>query len=244
MVRSHTLSFAIALSLGSGSFAEARADEAAANDPAPLPKVTVIGEHESEGYLTERSRTATKTDTPLLDVPQAVSVVTRDLIQDQSMQSLADVARYVPGAGMAQGEGNRDTIILRGNSSTSDFYLDGVRDDVEYFRDLYNVDRVEVLKGPNAMIFGRGGAGGVVNRVSRQANWEPDARIFPAGRLLGQPARDLRHRRWSERQGCGAPHGHVRGLGKLPGRGRARAHGLQPDGGLQRRRRDAHPALL
>ena len=54
----------------------------------------------------------------------------RDLIQDQSMQSLADVARYVPGAGMAQGEGNRDTIILRGNSSTSDFFVDGVRDDV------------------------------------------------------------------------------------------------------------------
>jgi catecholate siderophore receptor len=73
---------------------------------------------------------------------------------------------------MAQGEGNRDTIILRGNSSTSDFFLDGVRDDVEYFRDLYNLDRVEILKGPNAMIFGRGGAGGVVNRVSRQAGWE------------------------------------------------------------------------
>ena len=109
----------------------------------------------------------------LIDVPQSVSVVTRDLIQDQSMQSLMDVARYVPGAGMAQGEGNRDTIILRGNSSTSDFFLDGVRDDVEYYRDLYNLDRVEILKGPNAMIFGRGGAGGVVNRVSRQANWEP-----------------------------------------------------------------------
>jgi catecholate siderophore receptor len=114
-----------------------------------------------------------KTDTALIDVPQAVSVVTRDLMQDQAMQSLMDVARYVPGAGMAQGEGNRDTIILRGNSSTSDFFLDGVRDDVEYFRDLYNLDRVEILKGPNAMIFGRGGAGGVVNRVTRQANWQP-----------------------------------------------------------------------
>ena len=88
------------------------------------------------------------------------------------MQNLADVARYVPGAGMAQGEGNRDTIILRGNSSTADFFVDGVRDDVEYFRDIYNVNRVEVLKGPNAMIFGRGGAGGVVNRVTRQAGWD------------------------------------------------------------------------
>ena len=151
----------------------ASADDSAASEPTPLPHVTVLGEHESDGYLNDRSRTATRTDTALIDVPQSVSVVTRDLIQDQSMQSLMDVARYVPGAGMAQGEGNRDTIILRGNSSTSDFFLDGVRDDVEYFRDLYNLDRVEVLKGPNAMIFGRGGAGGVVNRVSRQANWQP-----------------------------------------------------------------------
>jgi catecholate siderophore receptor len=172
MDKARSLSFAIALTLGTGVLRAAHGDEAAASEPTPLPRVTVTAEHESDGYLTERSRTATRTDTPLLEVPQAVSVVTRDLIQDQSMQSLADVARYVPGAGMAQGEGNRDTIILRGNSSTSDFFLDGVRDDVEYFRDLYNVDRVEVLKGPNAMIFGRGGAGGVVNRVSRQANWE------------------------------------------------------------------------
>jgi catecholate siderophore receptor len=151
----------------------ALADDAAPAGPTPLPHVTVTAEHESEGYVVDRSRMATKTDTPLVDVPQSVSVVTRDLMRDQSMQSLADVARYVPGAGMAQGEGNRDTIILRGNHSTSDFFLDGARDDVEYYRDLYNLDRVEVLKGPNAMIFGRGGAGGVVNRVTRQANWEP-----------------------------------------------------------------------
>jgi catecholate siderophore receptor len=159
----------------------ALADDAAAEGPTPLPKVTVVAEHESEGYLVERSRTATRTDTPLIDVPQSVSVISRDLIQDQSMQSLADVARYVPGAAMAQGEGNRDTIILRGNASTGDFFLDGVRDDVEYFRDLYNIDRVEVLKGPNAMIFGRGGAGGVVNRVSRQPNWEPVREVMLQG---------------------------------------------------------------
>ena len=166
-----SLRFAIGLALGLASIAVARADDAAAL-PTPLPKVTVTGDHESEGYLADSSRTAMKTETPLIDVPQSVSIVTRDLIRDQSMQSLADVARYVPGAGMAQGEGNRDTIILRGNSSTADFFVDGVRDDVEYFRDLYNVDRVEALKGPNAMIFGRGGAGGVINRVTRQANWD------------------------------------------------------------------------
>ncbi|MGH8198298.1 MAG: TonB-dependent receptor [Steroidobacteraceae bacterium] len=180
MAQPRVLAFAIALSLGTAALSAARADDAAAV-PTPLPRVTVTAEHESEGYLADRSRTATKTDTPLLDVPQSVSVVTRDLIQDQAMQGLADVVRYVPGAGMAQGEGNRDTIILRGNSSTADFFVDGARDDVEYFRDLYNLDRVEVLKGPNAMIFGRGGAGGVVNRVTRQANWNPAREVSLQG---------------------------------------------------------------
>jgi catecholate siderophore receptor len=123
------------------------------------------------GYSVPAVSSATKTTTPLRDVPQAVSVVSSALIADQRMSSMADVARYMPGVGFAQGEGNRDTPILRGNSSTSDFFVDGVRDDVQYFRDVYNVDRVEALKGPNAMIFGRGGVGGVINRVTRQADW-------------------------------------------------------------------------
>ena len=123
------------------------------------------------GYSVPAVSSATKTTTPLRDVPQAVSVVTSALIADQRMASMADVTRYMPGVGFAQGEGNRDTPILRGNSTTSDFFVDGVRDDVQYFRDVYNVDRVEALKGPNAMIFGRGGVGGVINRVTRQADW-------------------------------------------------------------------------
>jgi catecholate siderophore receptor len=123
------------------------------------------------GDVGAASMTATKTLTPLRDVPQSVTVITRDMIAAQGMQSMGDVVRYVPGVGMGQGEGNRDTPILRGNSTTSDFFVDGVRDDVQYFRDLYNVDQVEALKGPNAMIFGRGGAGGVINRATRQADW-------------------------------------------------------------------------
>jgi catecholate siderophore receptor len=114
---------------------------------------------------------ATRTPTPLRDVPQAVSIVSRELMADQTMASMSDVVRYMPGVGIAQGEGNRDTPILRGNSSTSDFFVDGVRDDAQYFRDVYNIERVEALKGPNAMVFGRGGVGGVINRVTRQADW-------------------------------------------------------------------------
>jgi catecholate siderophore receptor len=123
------------------------------------------------GYSVAAVTSATRTPTPLRNVPQAISVISSALIADQRMSSMADVARYMPGVGFAQGEGNRDTPILRGNSTTSDFFVDGVRDDVQYFRDVYNVDRVEALKGPNAMIFGRGGVGGVINRVTRQAEW-------------------------------------------------------------------------
>jgi catecholate siderophore receptor len=101
-------------------------------------------------------------------VPQSVTIVTSALIRDQMMMSVGDVIRYVPGISVHQGENNRDQIIVRGNSSSADFFVDGVRDDVQYFRDFYNVDRVEVLKGPNAMIFGRGGGGGVINRVLKR----------------------------------------------------------------------------
>ena len=124
-----------------------------------------------EGYAATMTRTATKTDTPLKDVPQSVTVVTRPLMQDQRMSSIADVVRYVPGVTMHQGENNRDQVVIRGNSSSADFFLDGVRDDVQYYRDLYNLERVEALRGPNAMIFGRGGGGGVINRVTKTAGF-------------------------------------------------------------------------
>ena len=97
-----------------------------------------------------------------------------------NMTNIADVVRYMPGIGYAQGEGNRDTPMFRGNSSTSDFYVDGVRDDVQYYRDVYNLARIEALKGPNAMIFGRGGVGGVINRVQRVADWMPSREAVTA----------------------------------------------------------------
>ena len=136
-------------------------------------------------YTTSSIATATKTPTPLRDVPQSVTVVTKDLIQDQLMMSVGDVMRYVPGVSVHQGENNRDQIIVRGNSSSADFYIDGVRDDVQYYRDLYNVERIEALKGPNAMIFGRGGAGGVVNRVMKSAGFQPLGEFSLQGGMNG-----------------------------------------------------------
>ncbi|HET7061157.1 MAG TPA: TonB-dependent siderophore receptor [Nitrosospira sp.] len=146
------------------------------DQPAMLPAIKVSASAATgptDGYMATKSFSATRTNTPLRDVPQSITVVTQDLIKDQTMQNMGDVVRYVPGVGISQGEGNRDAVIFRGNNSTGDFFVDGLRDDVQYFRDLYNIDRVEVLKGSNGMIFGRGGAGGVINRVTKEANWAP-----------------------------------------------------------------------
>ncbi len=137
-----------------------------------LPSIQITASNTNR-YAAVSTTTATKTNTLLRDVPQSISVITNELIKDQSIRSIADAVRYVPGVGVSQGEGNRDALVFRGNRSTGDFFTDGIRDDVEYYRDLYNIERVEVLKGANGMIFGRGGSGGVVNRVTKQANWDP-----------------------------------------------------------------------
>lgn len=146
------------------------AEPASGSDATTLPKIRVESAA-ADDYAAARTATATKTNTPLRDVPQSVTVVTHEVMADQAMQSMADVVRYVPGITMGQGEGNRDQPTIRGNGTTADFFVDGMRDDVQYFRDVYNVERVEALKGPNAMIFGRGGGGGVINRVTKQADW-------------------------------------------------------------------------
>jgi catecholate siderophore receptor len=148
--------------------------------PAPVPEQpdivlplapagTAVTVTEGAAYLATGTSSATKTLTPLIDIPQSITVVTKEQMADQMMLSMADVVRYVPGVTSHQGENNRDQVVIRGNSSSADFFLNGVRDDVQYYRDLYNLDRVEVLKGPNALIFGRGGAGGVINRVTKEA---------------------------------------------------------------------------
>jgi catecholate siderophore receptor len=117
--------------------------------------------------------TSTKVPTAPRDTPQSITVVSQDTIRDQLMGSIADVVRYVPGITAHQGENNRDDVIIRGNRSSADFFVNGVRDDVQYYRDLYNVERVEALKGPNALLFGRGGGGGVVNRVLKEPEFQP-----------------------------------------------------------------------
>jgi len=101
------------------------------------------------------------------------------------MSSVADVVTYVPGITAHQGENNRDQLVIRGNNTSADFFLNGVRDDVQYYRDLYNVERVEALKGPNSMLFGRGGGGGVINRVSKEAGFSALREITLQGGSFG-----------------------------------------------------------
>ncbi|HEX9932828.1 MAG TPA: TonB-dependent siderophore receptor [Allosphingosinicella sp.] len=157
------------------------ADAAVAIAAAPADADAAVAEEEGSSivvtgqrteYGARRIRSATRTDTDIRDVPQAMTVISESQIEDQALRSIADVLTYVPGATPGTGEANRDQITLRGNNTTADFFLDGIRDDAQYFRDLYNLDRVEVLRGPNAMIFGRGGGGGVVNRVTKRTSGE------------------------------------------------------------------------
>lgn len=162
------LAFATTAALVPLGWAAPALAEAAAEDEAPA--IIVYGR--PDGYDIEKTPTATKTQTPLVDVPQSVSVISREQLDDQGIASLGDALRYVPGVTLGQGEGHRDQITLRGQSSTADFFVDGIRDDAQYYRPLYNVERVEVLKGANALIFGRGGGGGVINRVSKAPEFD------------------------------------------------------------------------
>ena len=131
--------------------------------------IVVVGQREEYGV--KSTSTATKTNTEIKDIPQAMTVISESQIEDQQLRSIADLLYFVPGATPGTGESNRDQITLRGQNTTADFFVNGIRDDVQYFRDFYNVDRVEVLKGPNAMIFGRGGGGGIVNRVTKRSSF-------------------------------------------------------------------------
>jgi catecholate siderophore receptor len=113
--------------------------------------------------------TALKTPIPIIDVPQTLSIITDEDIRRQGFRDIGDIVRYTPGVNTSQGEGHRDSVVFRGVRSTADFYLDGVRDDVQYYRSLYNLEQVEILRGPNALLFGRGGTGGIINRVTKKA---------------------------------------------------------------------------
>lgn len=134
-----------------------------------LPTVTVTsGQGTAEStYNPPDTVSATKGTAALRDVPQTVNVIGPELMADQGVRALNDVLLNVPGVTLNMGDGQRDQAAIRGFTAIGDNYLDGVRDDALYFRDLSNIERVEVLKGPSAVLYGRGSSGGIINRVSK-----------------------------------------------------------------------------
>ncbi|QPG07087.1 TonB-dependent siderophore receptor [Salinimonas marina] len=156
------------------SSAYAQADSAPKESD--LERITVRG-----AFFGQQVADSVKTPTLLINVPQSVSVISEEQINEQALFSVADVMQYTPGVSIGLGEDHRDQITIRGQNTTADFFVDGLRDDVQYFRPLYNLERVEVLRGANALLFGRGGGGGVVNRVTKVAEIDKDFTELSAG---------------------------------------------------------------
>ena len=138
-------------------------DEATADAATVEDEIVVV-----EKYLYVDQVNALRTPTPIIDVPQSLSITTAEQLAEQGFTSIGEIISYTPGVNTSQGEGHRDAIVFRGVRSTADFFIDGVRDDVQYYRPLYNLDQVEILRGPNALLFGRGGTGGILNRVTKK----------------------------------------------------------------------------
>ncbi|MET0266783.1 MAG: TonB-dependent siderophore receptor [Duganella sp.] len=151
--------------LSAGALASATA-AAWADDQVQV--VDVVGARQDSSYVASRSGGASKTDMELRDVPQTVNVIPAAVIRDLHATSLQDVLKTVPGVGLSTGDGQRDQVFIRGFTAIGDQFVDGFRDDALYFRDLSNIERLEVVKGPAAVLYGRGSSGGLVNRVSKK----------------------------------------------------------------------------
>ncbi len=136
----------------------------AQNNAQELSPLSVVGSKSDAPTLSS----GMKTSMPAKDIPQSLSIMTSEQIKAQGLKSIGDVIDYTPGVNTSQGEGHRDAAVIRGVRTTQDFYRDGIRDDVQYYRPLYNIDQVEVLRGPNALLSGFGGAYGIINRVSKK----------------------------------------------------------------------------
>lgn len=167
-----------------------------------LPEVKVQGGRDAAtGYNPPTATTASKIEAPLRDIPQTVNVVPKELMRDQAATSMQEALRNVPGVAFGHGDGQRDQVWIRGFSAIADQFVDGVRDDALYFRDLSNVERVEVLKGPASVLYGRGSSGGLINRITKQPEFAPR---YELGAVFG--SFDQRRVEWDlgDRLGGGA----------------------------------------
>lgn len=146
----------------------------AAQADTALPGIVVTAQSAPlDSYEATSASSASKISMPLRDLPQTLNVVQKTVLRDQIATSLQDALQNVAGASASVGDGQRDQVSLRGFSAISDQFIDGVRDDALYFRDLSNIERIEVLKGPASVLYGRGSAGGLINRISKKPLPQP-----------------------------------------------------------------------
>jgi catecholate siderophore receptor len=169
---------AFSFALASNSFAaEPKKDETFTLPP-------VIVEDESSPYYVPQS-SLPKFPEPLKDTPQSITIVPERILREQAGTNVRDALRNVPGIGINAGEGGGaqgDGFTLRGYNARNDMFIDGVRDQGSYFRDSFNIESVEVLKGPSSTYFGRGSTGGIINQVSKIPRLDPSyGGVFSGG---------------------------------------------------------------
>lgn len=161
----------------------AAAGTSAPSVPAAEPDqqdIVVTGLRDGDSYVPQDTALA-KVPAALRDVPQSIAVVTAEVLRDQRALSVQDALKNVPGVGLSSGDGQRDQVTIRGFSAIADQFVDGFRDDGLYFRDLSNVERIEVIKGPAAVLYGRGSSGGLINRVTRKPDGDVTSVTLSAG---------------------------------------------------------------
>ena len=131
-----------------------------------LPETSISVEADEDDPRVKETSTATRTATAVRYVPQAIDSVKTESLRSYGTNDLGQALSGIPN--VSSGADTRfDSLRIRGFDASNDFYLDGIRDDSQYVRDLHNIERIEVLKGPAAVLYGRGGQGGIVNRVSK-----------------------------------------------------------------------------
>ncbi|EJI1424756.1 TonB-dependent siderophore receptor [Vibrio parahaemolyticus] len=164
----------LAVAIGSSLVAPSAVASEETNSTSSATETIQVFGHKYEGYAEHMPQSGTKTDVEWLDVPQAVSVVTKTEMQDRGAVRLVDALDGVAGVNNTLGEGSRDQFMIRGFDSLNDMYRDGLRDDgtLQSYRSLANVERVEIVKGPAGALYGRGSAGGIINLVTKRANGE------------------------------------------------------------------------
>jgi catecholate siderophore receptor len=148
--------------------------QSAPDGPTQLQPLPVEGSSGQAGYQAT-APSLVRLSQPLVDTPQSINVIPQQLMQDQGTTAVRDALRNVPGVSLAAGEAGAqgDNLTIRGFTARNDFYLDGMRDFGSYYRDPFNLQQIDVLKGPASVLFGRGSTGGVVNQVSKQPQLAP-----------------------------------------------------------------------